>query len=492
MKKSRIITLFYTCCVGFVFAQDIIPQGKMYSAIESFKNDPDIMHSSWAVNVVKVADGKELLAVNSKQSLVPASALKILTTGAALSILGVDFCYETRIEYDGEIDTVNGVLKGNIYITGSGDPTLGSELFKGKNDSLTVTEAWAATIKNKGIKKITGSIIADASVFEEDMLPPTWIWSDMGNYYGAGACGLNFMDNKYTVYFNSGDNGSLTKVVKIFPEIPGIEFVNNVKSGGSSDNAFIYGSPYSYYRIAKGTIPPNKNNYDVDGSMPDPSFFCAYNFKEALTKIGIEVFGEATTVRILNEKNKIKPGLKKTLHVYCSPSLDKIVYYTNFKSNNVYAESILKTLAVKKGFSGTTNSGTEVVKNFWKSKGVDIGGLYMADGSGLSRFNTVTVQLQVEVLRKLANEPYFEVFNKSLPVAGKSGSLSSMCKGSFAENNLRAKSGYITRVRAYSGYVKNKKGEELAFSIIVNNYDCPAGDMKFKMEKLMELIPELE
>ena len=129
---------------------------------------------------------------------------------------------------------------------------------------------------------------------------------------------------------------------------------------------------------------------------------------------------------------------------------------------------------------------------FWQSEGVDVKGLYMNDGCGLSRWNSISTRQLTEMLRSISKESYYKSFYNSLPVAGKSGSLGSLMKGTAAENNLHAKSGYITRVRSYAGYVNNKKGEPLVFSIIANNYDCTPADMRTKLEKLMILIAELE
>ncbi len=493
MLKRTFFSFCSICLISLpLLSQDIIPPGKLQAEVDALKKDPDMLHASWSLCVMRVSDNKVMASHNSAQSLVPASTLKILTTGAALSVLGADYKYETRIEYDGALDTVTGILKGNVYIKGSGDPSLESEYFRNKNDTITTVERWALILKQKGIKKITGSIIADASCFEDDMLPSTWIWSDMGNYFGAGSCGLNFMDNKYTVYFNSSNAGGPTTVSKMFPEIPGLEFINNVSSGGSGDNTFIYGSPYSYKRYAKGTVPENKKDYDVDGSMPDPAWFCAYMFDKALKRCEINITGAPTSVKIMKEKSTYEEKRRNLLHTYYSPPLEKIIYYTNLKSVNAYAEALLKTVAVKKGMFGSTSAGTDAVINFWRESGVDVSGLYMADGSGLSRVNTVTAQQHVMILTKIYKGPVYEAFNNSLPVAGKSGSLGSLCKGTFAENNMRAKSGYITRARGYAGYVKNKKGEELVFSLLANNYECTAPEMKKKLEKIMVLLTELE
>lgn len=487
MKKSALLLLFLFP-LSICYSQNL----KLNAPIENLKKDKALQHATWSVCVMNAKKDTVIAEYNSNISLVPASTLKIVTTAAALSILGSDFIFETQLLYDGELDTVSGILKGNLYIKGGGDPSLGSEYFKDKKDSLTVIEKWAIILKAKGIKKIEGAVVGDAGIFEDNMVPSQWIWSDMGNYFGAGACGLSYNDNKYKVLYKSGAAGTTASVIKIIPEVAGLQFVNTVTAGGTDDNAFIYGSPYSNYRFASGTIPANRNNYDIEGSIPDPALFCAQTFEQALSNIDVLVAKKATTVRALKEANEYKEAPKKILHKHYSPTLDKIVYWTNLKSLNLYAEHLLKYIAYKKTGHGTGSAGTEIITAFWKNRGVDTGGFFMNDGCGLARANAITTKTETQILMLMSKDKNFNAFYNSLPVAGKSGSLGSLCDGTFAENNLRAKSGYIARARGYTGYVTNRKGELLCFSLLANNYDCSPSEMKLKLEKILIAIAECE
>lgn len=486
MKKTVVLFLFLT---AFIAA---FSQNKLNSEIENLKKDPALKHGTWSLCVMNVKKDSILYDYNSSVSVVPASTLKILTTGAALAQLGSDFRFETKLQYDGYFDSISGVLKGNIYILGGGDPSLESEYFKDKKDSTTTVEKWAAVLKAKGIKSIEGAVIGDASIFEDNMTPSQWIWGDMGNYFGAGACGLTYHDNKYTAFYKSGAAGSKTSITKIAPVVKELNLQNNVLAGGNDDNAYIYGSQYSNYRVAQGTIPANKSNYEVDGSIPDPALFCAQSLEEALKKLGIKISKSSNTIRALKETTELVDAPRKVLYVHQSPTLDKIVYWTNMKSLNLYAEHLLKYLCYKKTGFGSEGAGTDIVCNYWKSKGVDVGGLFMNDGCGLSRANVITSKTETQVLRVLSKDKTFDAFYNSLPVAGKSGSLGGLCDGTLAENNLHAKSGYITRARGYAGYVKNKKGEMLCFSVLANNYECSPTEMKKKLEKILIALAEAE
>lgn len=465
-------------------------QKRLHTEIETLTKDPALKHATWSICVMDTKKDSIIAQYRSGVSLVPASTLKIVTTGAALSMLGSDFVFQTKLQYDGVFDSVTGLLKGNLYILGGGDPTLESENFKSKKDSLTTVEKWALILKAKGIKKIEGAVIGDASIFEDNMTPSQWIWGDMGNYFGAGASGLSYHDNKYTVFFKSGEAGGKTTVSGISPAIEGLQLINNVTPGGSDDNAFIYGSQYSNYRIAQGTIPANKSNYEVEGSIPDPALFCAQSLEKALKNIDVSIGKRATTLRALKESGEYKAAARKNLYTHYSPTLDKIVYYTNLKSINLYAEHLLKYICYYKTGNGSGTQGTEIVTNFWENKGIDVSGFFMNDGCGLSRANVITTFIEARILLLMTKDKSYNAFYNSLPVAGRSGSLGGLCEGTLAENNLRAKSGYITRARGYAGYVRNKKGDLLCFSVLANNYECSPAEMKRKLEKLLVAMAE--
>lgn len=487
LRSSIFLSLLFA--TGAI-AQKKAPQSqaaqKLYAEVDRLRKDPDMAHASWGLCVMKAAKDTVIASYNPDASLVPASSLKVLTTGAALALLGPKFRYETLIQYQGKLDTVAGVLNGDLVIKGSGDPSLASGYFKDKKDTVPLTDKWAAAIRAKGIRTITGAVIGDDRVFESEMVPATWIWGDMGNYYGAGACGLSFMDNKYTVYFNSpAGEGQGVTIAKIVPEVPGLRLQNLVVTGGSKDNAYIYGAPYSYDRYVTGTIPAGRTNYDVEGSMPDPAWYCAWSLARSLEKAGVKVTKPPSCTRLALDT--VKSGPRTTILKHLSPELEKIVHYTNMRSNNLYAESLLKTIAFAKTGYGDDDTGIGLVTAYWASKGVDVKGIFMNDGSGLSRANAISAKAEAEVLRALsADSVQLKRFMNTLPFAG------AFAEGTAAEKNMRFKSGYITRARSYAGYVKNPKGELLVFSLIFNNYDCGPAEARVKMEKLMLLIAALE
>ncbi|MBC8046273.1 MAG: D-alanyl-D-alanine carboxypeptidase/D-alanyl-D-alanine-endopeptidase [Fimbriimonadaceae bacterium] len=258
------------------------PSDKLNNYISSLKNDDDLTAANWGFCLMDPATGAILAEYNKEKSLMPASGMKAITTLSALNILGADYKYTTTLEYDSTI--TSGILNGNLYIKGSGDPTLGSNRIKGNQRFDTLVNDWAVKLKNLGITIIKGNIIADANAFEDYSTPGSWNWDDIGQYYGAGPYGLNVYENAYTIYFSSTKTTS--RVDSVFPAIEGLTVYNDTRVGAGSD-AFIYGAPDSYYRYVVGGIPAGRKEYTVRGSMPDPPLFLATELKKALEKNGI-------------------------------------------------------------------------------------------------------------------------------------------------------------------------------------------------------------
>jgi D-alanyl-D-alanine carboxypeptidase/D-alanyl-D-alanine-endopeptidase (penicillin-binding protein 4) len=474
--------------LSFVLIVSISSAQKNYNIdaiIDEYKKDKSLENGNFSYCLLNAQTTELISDFNSKTLLIPASTLKVITTSAALAILGKDFKYETKIAYTGSLDSITGVLKGNLIIIGSGDPTLNSEYFNSLSTNKNVVIDWAKKIKSLGIKKINGNIIADISSFENN-LPDNWIWGDIGNYFGCIASGLSYKDNKIKLYFKTGEkNGDSTLIIKSIPFNPQLTYINKVKTGGSGDNSISYGSIYQNTRWLNGYLPSNKNNYEVEISMPDPAWQCTYELKQALINEGIK-----TESNLIVSEQKINSH--QVLFIHQSPTLSDIIYQTNIHSNNLFAESLLKTIALKKIGFGSSKDGIKLVSDFWEQRGLNTKELFMTDGSGLSRSNTVSTSYLAKLLSKIYKDKnLYDIINNSFPVAGKNSSLANLCKGTFAENNLRAKSGYINRARGYVGYVKSKSGKDLCFAVLFNNYNCTASEAKQKIEKLLIAFSEL-
>lgn len=458
-------------------------------AIKQMIADEELENASISFYALDLDSNKIVSGIASRKSLVPASTMKLVTTATALEMMGSGKRFTTLIKYSGEIDT-NCVLNGDIYIVGGGDPCLGSPRYSKHYGNFM--NKWATEILNLGIDSINGRVIADATIFNEQMIPATWIWGDLGNYYGAGPCGLSIYENMCRLTLQSGRKGDSTVITCINPYVPNLAFDNYVKSMVTKkDESYIFGAPYQEDRIIKGGIPTNKDEFEVRGSIPDPAFLTAFELDMELRSIGVKLAETATTVRKMKASGTYQKNKRKVITTTRSPRLSSIIDATNMYSINLYAEHLMNQIGVFRYKSGDTGSGTYATQEFWKKKELDVNGFYVNDGSGLSRFNAVNARQLVGILKHMYESKNYKVFLNSLPVAGKSGTLRNVGKGTAASGRVKAKSGYMTRVRSYAGYVKTKNKRNIAFALIVNNYNCTPYQMKKKMEKIMVKLAEI-
>jgi D-alanyl-D-alanine carboxypeptidase/D-alanyl-D-alanine-endopeptidase (penicillin-binding protein 4) len=470
----------------------LIGQTTLQARIDQWIGDDYFKHASVGIAVVDAATGEPLAGHGIEKSLIPASNLKLLTTATALKILGPNYRFETQLAYDGYVDA-QGVLSGNLYLIGSGDPTLGSPEMEGTPGLEAILERFRMAVQQAGIRQITGRVITDERVFSSAVTGSHWQWLDMGNYYGCGTFGLNLHDNLYYLRFQQvAQLGATPAVAATKPTVPGLQFVNEIKSAerGSGDNAYIYGAPYTYQRHLRGTIPVGSGLFTIKGAIPDPPLFAAQQLRDALEAVGILCLRPPATMRSLGS-SALALGNPKSLYTHQSPPLRKIVDRTNMESVNLYAEALLRAIGLKAKGEGSADAGLTAISDYWEGRGLDLGGVQLYDGSGMSPRNVVPPGFFCDLLSAMYQDQEIrQVFWESLPLAGRSGSLKNSLKGTAAEEKLRAKSGSLERVRAYSGYVTNRAGKVLAFSVLLNNYEGGGGDARQKLLEIMARLAE--
>ncbi|NCP46513.1 MAG: hypothetical protein GW818_08885, partial [Flavobacteriales bacterium] len=252
---------------AFKFIFTILPfsllgqQTPLQNELKALVSDVDLKNASISFYAFDIENNLPVAFYDENRALIPASTLKLLTTATAFEILGKETRFKTSILYQGEIDTINKVLNGNIIINGGGDPALGSHRFQ--NHYGAIFRKWAIEIKNLGIDSINGAIITDATIFN-NQLPSTWIWGDIGNYYGAGANGLSVYENFYTLSLKSASEvGGKVEINSVTPKIPNLDLTNNIVSNSvGKDLAYIYGGPNQFNRLISGSIPKNRNEFN--------------------------------------------------------------------------------------------------------------------------------------------------------------------------------------------------------------------------------------
>ncbi|MGE4288803.1 MAG: D-alanyl-D-alanine carboxypeptidase/D-alanyl-D-alanine-endopeptidase [Salinivirgaceae bacterium] len=469
---------------------------KNHSVNKQLKNTlnlPDFKTAGFAFLAIDLQTQEVIAQHQPDLALKPASTLKLITTASALALLHPNYKFKTLLEYTGTIDSNSGVLHGDIIIKGGGDPTLGSAHFEQTNGQSFLNH-WLEALKELGIDSISGGIIGDASLYYPDPIPNTWSWINLGNYFGAGACGLSIYDNSYSLHFSTGDLvGDTASLYAISPEIPELVVEHFVVADSITyDNTNIFGAPFQNHRVVRGTLPLCRADFQVKGSVPDPAYLAAYELHRILSDNGIRINAAPTTLRQMQASNHLQ-FLPTTFDTIYSPPLSEIVKQTNTKSINLFAEHCLLQIALESGGTALTDSATNILKRFWKEKGMDVQGLRIADGSGLSHYNALTPRQMVYLLSYIKNSsPHFEVFYESLPHAENPGTL----KRYFAQNpeikSVRAKSGTIDGSKAFAGYVKSKSGREIAFCVIANNFSGSSRKASFELEKLMTALENFD
>lgn len=483
MLKIRFLILCLTLFIYNGFTQEntepLKPQNSVQIYAEKLMTYKYLKNAAFSFYAKDMTSGEVIADYNSKMSLPCASVMKLVTTATALQILGSGYRYKTKIMYSGSIDSLTGVLNGDLHIIGGGDPTLGSRFFTKKGHERDFLYEWADTIKSYGITKINGRVIADGSIYKYDGAPSGWVWGDMGNYYGAGPNGLTCFDNTLKLQFETGPNkGDSTKIVCTDPYIPSINIRNYVTAADSKkDNAYVFGAPYSNDWYVDGSIPKARDSFVVKASIPDPEFIMALEMDYALEESGIHVaYAPITNRELIDDASYVKPEVNE-IHTNYSPYLGSIINIVNRNSFNLYAEHILCQLSVNKSGYGSTYNGAAVCKSYWNNK-VGALDLHMTDGSGLSRSNAVSSLFLVKMLTYLNGKKAGTRLKESMALAGKRGTMSSMCKGGSGYGRAYGKSGTMTRVKAYSGYVDSKTGKKIAYAMIWNNHNCSSSKIK--------------
>lgn len=450
--------------------------------VKTFLVDPALSAATFGFRIVDIETEKEITSWNGALSITPASVFKLLTTSVVLDLYKPEYRFTTQLAYAGTIDA-SGTLLGDLCIVGGGDPTLGSR-YSSCNKNEFIGRCIAA-IKKAGIKKIDGQIISDATIFGTEGVSNRWVWEDMGNYYGAGAYGINYNDNLYEITFQSGNVGTTPRIVKTVPNMNDIKFTNYLKSSTISyDSAFIRGAPYVHERELAGAIPHNREAFTIKGDIPDPALFLAKLLAQKIKATGILITQAPTTQRIRSLEGKKERPVNKELMSFESDPLGQIVHTVNFVSNNQFTEVLLRHIARKVYPDASIQNGADVVRKHLVKKGINTNGLFMYDGSGLSPLDRVSVNILTDLLAKMYKTPDTGgVFFASLPSAGQEATLRNFLQGTSLEGKLRLKSGSISNVQCYAGYTTGTK--KYAIAVMVNNYTCSRNEINRKLEKLL-------
>ena len=430
--------------------------------------------ANMSVYVQNMQTGEVIDSYRADKVVPPASVMKLLTTGAALEILGPGYKFPTILEYTGMIE--NGVLHGNLYIHGSCDPSLG---WKGQTGFLA---KWVKAVQKAGISTIDGGIIADMTMLDGEAQNPNWLCEDAGNYYAPGIFALNYYGNTMNIVLQSGEPGTVAKVVKTEPYVEDVYFINRIRCDKIQyDGAFVSGLPYSRERYLTGAVPSNLGTFGVKGDLPNPGLLLARHFTNRLREAGIIVKRDATYIA---DYNPLTPP-RTELYTHYSEPLSEIIKETNVNSNNLYAESLFRYLGTRYTLPGTIHNSQDLLRDFWRRRGVNVQNAIIKDGCGLAPQDAVSAKAFVQLLSFMARSNNKEAWIASLPVSGQSGTLKSLCPKTELEGRIHAKSGTIAGTKNFAGYIDMPNGETWVFAILINSAPGKAKNVQHVIQQYL-------
>ena len=487
MKRNA---LFILATMAWV----LTAKAQLNEVVRAFADNELMRHGTLGVCVVDVGTNAQVAAFNDDVLLTPASTIKALTTATALGVLGPEYRFSTWLEYDGRINS-DGTLEGNLYVRGSGDPTLASPELEGVSSLSALMRRWVDAVHAAGIKSVSGSVIGDAAEMEGEEIGRDWEWQDIGNYYGGGAWALNIHENLYALRFQQHPvEGEAPSIREITPDIPGLLVVNQLVSGSpqSGDQAYIFGGPYSLTRYVRGSIPSGDGVFSIKGSIPNPPLFTAQLLTETLQEEGIDVDSEPLGIFESSDRKAVAMGKRRVLDVVYSPVLKEVVRRANHESVNLYCEALLRAVGKRLFGKGNADAGIDGVRAFWRDRGLPLDEAIIKDGSGLSRGNGISARQMAMMFAKIGrDEALFSPFVASLPKAGQSGTIKRVLSGTEAAGQVIAKSGSMSRVRAYAGYINTQSGRQLAFAVMADRFVGSAAEVQRELEQLLLAIYQL-
>lgn len=434
------------------------------------------------------ANGDTVAAMNPFKRLMPASNNKLISTGLAINELGPDFQFRTTIAHSGFVR--DGVLYGDLYIVGGGDPTIAS------GDSIAdpvdvLFAKWKKFADDAGIREVRGLVIGDGRFFDGELWPVSWQYEDMGTYYGTGGHGLSFYRNSQDIHATAGEKpGDPVTLKVVYPETPWMTIYKECTTGekGTGDELYLYNTEFAPVAAMRGTFAVDRKPKTESCSNPFPELTCAWHFKEYLVKNGIAVTGGAADigpdgqVRTTPEMGRglyaaAPSGELTEIGFTLSPTVEQIARVTNWRSDNYYAETLYRMIARTNLGSASYDAGFKAEYAALARLGVNSSEVQIRDGSGLSREDYLTPEFFCNFLKAMKGSKNYDAYIRTIGWPGHGMYEFRLAKEPKAlKDRIRYKSGSIGGVLSYSGYVMPTSGkaqDTIFFSVIVNN--CLAG-----------------
>jgi serine-type D-Ala-D-Ala carboxypeptidase/endopeptidase (penicillin-binding protein 4) len=460
---------------------------ELRASLDQVFSAPIAARGVWGVEVRSLETGERLFERDAGKLMMPASNMKILTLAAAAETLGWDYKYTTTLETTASLE--NGVLRGDLIVRGTGDPTINSR----SDRAAHVLDEWVTALKAAGIHQIDGRLIGNDQAFDDDWLGAGWAWDYLQYGYAAPVGALQYNEDVAALGVMPGPAVGAPAVVRLEPG-SGFTVLNHATTGQPGAQTTI-----DYRRHLDQPLLEITGAVAVDAApvtravaVVNPTVFFVQALKDALKSRGIDVTGPAVDFDDVAAELASSATMRDTPRVIVSttsPPLREIAIVLMKVSQNLYAETLLKTMGAARGGLGTIAAGQTVLRDLLKAWSVPDDAYVAVDGSGLSRYNYVTAETLTTVLERMYRDArHHDAFVATLPVAGKEGTISTRMKRTRAEGNAAVKTGSISNVRTLSGFVRTRDGEMLVFSILANHFVIPPATINWIADLAVETL----
>ena len=442
---------------------------RLQSDLAALLDQPGLRRTTWGVAVESLSSGDRLFERNPGTQLIPGSTMKLVTAAATAAAAGWDYTFETTVAITGPVE--EGVLRGDLVIVGTGDPSL-----EGRAGTSLIAPLLAA-LREQGIRRIDGRIIGDDNLVEEPRPGLAWSWDDLGVTTGAVAGALNIGENTTRVSVASPREIGAQAMLLLPPDSRDLPLINRTTTGPrGASGVWAEQRPGEHGVTIAGTIAIDQETTTLTVAVGNPTLWAATLVRARLLMSGVEVTGAAVDIDDL--QTPLAP-VTVILRQRSRP-LREIAVPMLKNSINMYADAVLR-LATGPGGARTIADGASAAKRQLREWGIPDGAVQPVDGSGLSRFNLATAEALVAVLKQMRDVP---AFADALAVAGVDGTLENRMKDTPAAGKVRAKTGSMTNVRSLAGYVTTRDGESLAFAITANNFESGASPVIAAMDQI--------
>jgi len=485
MKKVLIFIFFNLLFFGCGSSLKYYNFEETQNLIDQKFQDPLFAHAHWGVLIESLDTGEIWYEQNADKMFIPASNEKIPTSAAALLTLGPDFTFETNLYHSGVIS--DSVLHGDIIVKSNGDPTLYARFF---NDPRDPFFSWADTLLKMGIKKVEGDIIGDDNSFDDQKYGNGWSLDNLGYWHSAESGALQFNENNVDLQILSPAN--LKDSAKIIPNVESDYFniVNKTIIVNTGRTRINIDRPYGTNEIiVSGFVHTGNDTLKRTPSIWNPTLFYTTVLKETFENKGIQVTGKARDCDDIPMWD-FQPLGNDLILKHHSPPLKNILKFLMKKSQNMYAETMVRIMGLMNSGSGCFYEGKKVIEHILENFGIEPGTYSYSDGSGMSRYNYISPRQIYKILKGMRQSKYWETWKEIQPIAGVDGTLKRRMKGTKAEGNVRAKTGTISNVRGLSGYLTTSDGEEIVFSFLVNGHLLSSRDTELITDSVLEFIAE--